>query len=346
MTLQALSSLPKLSAVMNPLSLPVLRLMTDGRFHSGEAIARALGVSRGTVWNALRDMGALGIQVHRVPGRGYQLAEPIQWLDAALIERLLAEARVPLTLEVLDCVASTNTELLARVAQGAPHGLTLAAEVQTAGRGRAGRPWYAVLGGSLAFSLLWRFEHGVGALRGLSPAVGLAIARALEAQGARGIQLKWPNDLVYRGRKLAGILIEVQGDALGPTAAVIGIGLNVRVPADLAVRAGQPVASLTSLPGFKPDRSRLLAALLIALYRTLERFAVEGFAPLRREWEARHAYHRLRVRVTMPDGRTEEGVVWGVGEGGELLLDTGRGRRRLAAGEVSLRPAVDGEADS
>lgn len=329
--------------IMKPLSLPVLRLMADGRFHSGEAIARELGVSRGTVWNALRDMDVLGIQVHRVPGHGYQLAEPIQWLDEEIIERLLAEAGVPLTLQVLDCVASTNTELLARAALGAPHGLTLAAEVQTAGRGRAGRPWYGVLGGSLAFSLLWRFERGAGALGGLSLAVGLAIALALEGQGARGIELKWPNDLLHRGRKLAGILIEVQGDALGPTAAVIGVGLNLHVPADLAVRAGQPVAGLASVLGFRPDRNRLLAALLIELNSTLERFAAEGFAPRRREWEALHVYHRQPVRVTMPDGRAEEGIVWGVGEGGELILDTGRGRRRLAAGEVSLRPAVDGE---
>lgn len=326
---------------MNPLSLPVLRLIGDGRLHSGETIARQLGVSRGTVWNALRDVNALGITVHRVPGRGYQLVEPIHWLDAREVGQQLARAGVPLEVQVLDCVASTNTELLARAAQGASHGLVLAAEVQTAGRGRTGRPWYAVLGGSLTFSLLWRFDHGVGALGGLSLAVGLATARALESLGARGIELKWPNDLMHRGRKLAGILVEVQGDALGPTATVIGIGLNIRVPTELAVRAGQPVADLASIMGGRPDRNRLLAAILIELNSALERFAQEGFAPRRAEWDAMHAYRDRPVRVVLPDGRAWEGVACGVGENGELILDTVHGRHRFSTGEVSLRLAVE-----
>src|SRR5205085_8111599 len=135
-----------------------------------------------------------------------------------------------LVVDVADVVDSTSSELSRRAARGDIHRHLLAAECQTAGRGRRGRVWTSVVGGSLVFSLGWRFEQGAGYLSALPLAVGLAIATALEAQGFAGIELKWPNDLLHDGRKLGGILVELSGDALGPSIAVIGIGLNVRLP--------------------------------------------------------------------------------------------------------------------
>src|SRR5262245_20506409 len=257
---------------MRALTSSVLRRLADGEFHSGEALARSLDFSRASVWNAIRDLEAAGIEVYKVHGRGYRLPYPITLLDRAAIGRFLGEHAPRFTLELRDTVASTNTALLERAAAGAPGGTVVAAEWQPGGRGRLGRAWHAGVGEALTFSLLWRFARGAAGLSGLSLAVGVALARALEAQGARGVALKWPNDLLCGGRKLAGILVEMSGDALGPTAAVIGIGVNVRLSEATRERIGQPAADLESACGAAPDRNRLLAATLLELERVLTAF--------------------------------------------------------------------------
>jgi BirA family biotin operon repressor/biotin-[acetyl-CoA-carboxylase] ligase len=325
---------------VNPLTFPILRLLDHERFCSGEAIAAKLGVSRASVWNALADLDRLGVQVYRVRGRGYRLAEPIDWLDIALLRDRLA-GRFVLSLE--DVVDSTNSVLLERAAGGAPHRSCVVAELQTRGRGRRGRSWHSPLGGGLTFSLLWRFEQGVGELGGLSLAVGLALQRAMRELGLTDARLKWPNDLLHEFRKLGGILVELQGDALGPAAAVIGIGLNVRLGRARA-SIDQAVTDLAMALGTEPSRNELLCSLLRHLDEVLTVFAQEGFAPLRGEWEAAHAYHRRRVALHLPSGDVRQGVVVGVAEDGSLRLDTGAGVCRLATGEISLRPAPDGAA--
>jgi BirA family biotin operon repressor/biotin-[acetyl-CoA-carboxylase] ligase len=168
--------------------------------------------------------------------------------------------------------------------------------------------------------------------------VGVALARVLRKVGARGAQLKWPNDAVLPSGKLAGILIEMQGDVLGPSAAVIGIGINVRAdPLVLAV-VDQPVADLEAATGAPVDRNRLLALLLMELNAVLERFAVDGFAPLRSEWQSLHAHQDQPVGLLLPDGRMISGRASGVADDGALLLKTDTGVTRHHSGEVSLRP--------
>lgn len=322
---------------MKPLAAAVLELLADGRFHSGQALARALGVTRASVWHATRALEARGLELYRVRGRGYRLAAPITLLEGAEIERRLGEHAARFALEIVDCVGSTNTALLERAAAGAPHGAVLAAEWQTAGRGRLGRAWYAELGAALTFSLLWRFERGASALSGLSLAVGVAIARALRPLGARAIALKWPNDVLWRGGKLGGILVELAGDALGPTAAVIGVGLNVRLSQAARARIGCAAADLEAACGRAPDRNELLARLLVELARVLDAFAREGFAPLRAEWQRLHAHQGRRVALLLPDGTLRRGRARGVAEDGGFLLQTRAGMRRFYSGEISLR---------
>jgi BirA family biotin operon repressor/biotin-[acetyl-CoA-carboxylase] ligase len=213
----------------------------------------------------------------------------------------------------------------------------LAAEWQTHGRGRRGRPWHSMPGAALTFSLLWRFQQGAGFLSGLSLAVGIAVARALAALGVHDAGLKWPNDVLWRGRKLAGILIEMQGDMLGPSAAVIGIGLNCRMPAVLRDRIDQPVVDLETACSAAPDRNHALALLLSELANVLDAFAQDGFAPLRNEWQRRHVYQREPVNLALPDGAVVSGTVEGVADDGALLLATQTGRRRFHSAEVSLR---------
>lgn len=328
---------------MKALTSSVIKRLADGNFHSGEALARSLGLSRAAVWYAIRDLETLGVEVYKVRGRGYRLPQPFALLDRAAVERRLGAHAARFTLDIRGEADSTSTLLLGQAAAGAPGGTVLAAEWQPGGRGRLGRAWHAGVGEALTFSLLWRFPRGAGALPGLSLAIGVALARALVAAGVPGAALKWPNDVLWRGRKLCGILTELAGDALGPTAAVIGIGLNVRLSAGTRARIDQPVTDLETACGAAPDRNDLLARVLIELGGVLEAFAREGFAPLRAEWQRVHAHQGKRVTLTLPDGSRQAGRASGVAEDGSFLLETRAGTKRYHSGEISLRPASAGK---
>ncbi|RXZ43945.1 biotin--[acetyl-CoA-carboxylase] ligase [Crenobacter cavernae] len=310
-----------------------LRALADGRFHSGEDIARALGCSRTLVWQAIRDAEAdFGLTVFKVRGQGYKLPELIEWLDVAAVrEHLAGPAAETFTLALAERIDSTNTQLMRR-SDSAPHGLILAAEWQDAGRGRLGRSWRMRLGGALAFSLLWRFDKGLAELSGLSLAVGVALARVLERLGAP-VALKWPNDVLLSGKKLSGVLIELSGEVQGPAAVVIGVGINLAAPGDV----GQPVAGLAEA-GVKIGRNALLAELLNELALVLTDFSEHGFAAFRDEWQRYAAYLGQAVRLSPAQGEPVEGLFAGVDERGALLIDTDAGARALFAGELSLRP--------
>ncbi len=222
---------------------------------------------------------------------------------------------------------STNTVLLAR-ADKAPSGAVLVAERQTAGRGRMGRPWHAAPAASLTFSLLYKLPQGLPS--GLSLAVGVAIAEALRDLGVEGIALKWPNDILRDGKKLGGILVE-----LAASAAVIGVGLNLRLPADLPDDVKRSAAALD----LAIDRNELLARLLMSLHGVLETFGSGGFPALRERWLALHAYADRSVRILAEFSPTLEGRCAGVDTDGALLLETTGGMQRIISGDVSLRAA-------
>jgi BirA family biotin operon repressor/biotin-[acetyl-CoA-carboxylase] ligase len=325
---------------MPSIRFDLLRLLADAHLHSGTALARELGATPAAIQLALRELEQLGLELVRVRGRGYRLAEAYDFLDAAAVRAQLGIRARDFQLELLDTCASTNTLLLERARGGAPSGSVLACELQSAGRGRRGNRWQSGLGGSLAFSLLWRFGQGAAGLAGLSLAAGLAVARALASLDIEGVQLKWPNDLLHAGRKLGGILIELHGEAAGPSAAVIGIGLNLRLRAGVRDAIAQPVTDLAAIAKQVPQRNRLLAATLIELARVLELFAKHGFAPLRQEWVAHHAHQGRLVTLSSGEGKTVTGRAAGVAEDGALLLETARGLERCVNGELSLRAAV------
>lgn len=324
---------------MAVLPFVVLRMLADGRFHSGEAIARSAGMSRGSVWLAVRELERAGVDIYKVRGRGYRLPQPVSVLERDAIMHHLGCAAPLFKLELTDSVDSTNTLLMRRASAGAAHGTVLVAEHQSGGRGRMGRVWHAGIGGGLMFSLLWRFEQGAGALAGLSLATGVALARAFEQLDVAGAALKWPNDVIWKGAKLAGILIEMQGDALGPSFAVIGVGVNVRLTESVRTQVGQPIADLETACGRTLDRNQVLARVLSALHGVVEVFSRAGFAPLREEWQRRHAHQDRIVTVGLPDGTVHRGIARGVAEDGALLVEAHRETRRYHAGEVSLRPS-------
>jgi len=327
---------------MNNRTWQLLCLLADGGFHSGEAMGRELGVSRATVFSALAEVADYGLTLQRIRGRGYRLEAPWQCLDAVEINRCLGDCAARFQLEVIQQAASSNSELLQRAVRGAPSGSVLAVELQTAGRGRIGRVWHSGLGNALTFSLLWRFECGLNGLSGLSLAVGVAILRALRRFEAAGVGLKWPNDILaehgnsmVRG-KLGGVLIEAQGDMYGPSAVVIGIGINCSLPTVLERAITQPAVSLRQLCVKPPTRDQLLAAVLQALAAVLDEFARDGFAALRGEWERYHAQQDLPIQLQMPDGSIVEGIARGVGDNGELRLETAQGMRQFNSGEVGV----------
>ncbi len=320
---------------MHPLLLTVIGRLGADDFVSGEAIAHELGISRASVSGLVRRAGNFGVRVLSVPGRGYRLAQPFEPLDESRLKPVLAP--VGLHVQCLPQVDSTNTRLAALAAAGAPHGTLLAAEWQTQGRGRRGRDWRGILGASLTFSLLWRFERPVSALAGLSLAVGVALVRAMRALGATGVGLKWPNDVLVGETKLAGILIELTGDMLGPAAAVIGIGINVRGGEALSERVGLPVADLEAACGRRLQRNAVLIEVARQMAEVLRLFEREGFAAFRDEWASLHLWQGQPVAVHAPDGRVILGRAAGVDAQGALLLDSGAGLMPILTGDVSLR---------
>lgn len=325
------------AARANARTWQLLRLLADGEFHSGEVLAQCFGVSRATVFNALSGVTELGVVLQRVRGRGYRLARPWQQLERNEVSRWLGKDAGRFDIEILPQAASSNTLLLQRAALGAPSGSVLAVELQTAGRGRLGRTWYSGLGNALTFSLLRRFDCGLNALSGLSLAVAVAILRALHQFGASSLRLKWPNDILAPKGKLGGVLIEAQGDMHGPSAVVIGIGLNCSLPANLVLQIDQPASALDEVCAVMPARNQLLAAILQELAHVLHQFSQNGFAALRNEWEQCHAHQNSPVQLHLADGSTVSGPARGVSDSGELCIETIQGIRRFSSGEVGVR---------
>jgi BirA family biotin operon repressor/biotin-[acetyl-CoA-carboxylase] ligase len=322
---------------MNELTFPILRLLTDGKFHSGETIAQQLKVSRSTVWNALQDAEKLGIEIFSVRGRGYKLPQPVTLLDEQTILGAMGPQNALLKLEIHDHLESTNSYLMKKLSAGQTHASCVAANLQTNGRGRRGRTWQAGLGAGLTFSLLWRFQCGAAGLSGLSLAVGIALIRALHHFGVTQAQLKWPNDVLIGREKLAGILIELQGDMEGPSVAVIGVGINLNLPAKIKRQIDQPATDLASVTQTPINPNALLGELLKHLTDVLSTFEQRGFASVRDEWTSYHAYHQQAVKMLHPNGSETLGTVINVAEDGNLLVNTELGEQRFSSGEISLR---------
>jgi len=238
-------------------------------------------------------------------------------------------------LDVLPVVGSTNAELMERARHASVDGSLCTAELQLSGRGRRGRSWMSPFGANLAVSMGVAVDRPAAELGGASLVVGLAVLDALEQFGIDGLALKWPNDLLLNEAKLGGILIEL-AQAHG-TELVVGLGLNVSLPD--SVRRGLPdavidLASAAAAPG----RSRLVAAIASSVVEFLGEFARIGFDPFIPAFNQRHCYQGRECQVLAADG-AQFGVVTGVAEDGELILDTQQGPKNFHSGEVSLRRA-------
>lgn len=324
---------------MSVLTFSVLRALSHSQFTSGQALATQFGVTRSAISAALKHADALGLEVFALTRKGYRLAEPLDWIEHANVHRALESAATRIDLEVCDSLDSTNSELLRRMATAnrtLPSGMAIISEVQTAGRGRRGRVWQSGLGQSLTFSLLWRFDTGIAQLAGLSLAVGLAVTRSLAPLGIAAT-LKWPNDIWINEKKCGGILIETQGEVMGPVCAVIGIGLNVRFADSLLASIDQPSTDIERHLSAPASRSELLGRVLASLVAMLDQFAADGFASFREEWQRAHALHGKQVEVIDATGTKRAAKVLGVAANGALEVELDGRRTLLSAEEISLR---------
>jgi BirA family biotin operon repressor/biotin-[acetyl-CoA-carboxylase] ligase len=311
----------------------LLKLLADGQFHSGEKIGELLGVSRTSVNNYIKALQEIGLDIYKVPGRGYQSATVIELLDQTKIRTLSANEHVKVE-QILD---STNQWLLDEI-PNLENGQSCIAEYQLAGRGRRGRTWVSPFASHLYFSFYWRFDSGIDKVSGLSLLVGIAAVNALEKIGIQGVSLKWPNDLYYQGKKLAGILIELNAQAMGTCHSVIGIGINVKMPPEQAKLIDQPWIDLSTISQTLVDRNLLSATLIQELQKLLPNFEINGLEPYLSRWFELDCFLDKPVHLLIADNK-QSGICRGINEHGALLLDQQGIVKEYLGGEISLRAA-------
>lgn len=313
--------------------LMLLELLKDGRFHSGQALGDALGISRSAVWKQLQQMEVeLGLSIHKVRGRGYQLAAPITSLSSAEIG--LQAAICPWGVLVYDSIDSTNAEALRLIERGQPSPFLVLAERQTAGRGRRGRKWVSPFAENLYYSLVLRIEGGMRQLEGLSLVVGLAVMQTLRELGVSSAGLKWPNDVLVGQKKIAGILLELVGDPADVCHVVLGVGINANMRS--ADEVDQEWTSVRLETGKTVDRNELAARLSLVLKSYLDRHQTSGFPAIQEEWEQNHLWQGRAVSLIAGVNRID-GVVVGIDRQGALRLMVDGAERVYSGGELSLR---------
>lgn len=313
----------------------LLRALASGEPVSGAALAARIGVTRAAVWKHVDTLRKRGLPVDARPGLGYRLPWPTCLLDAQVIGGRLGDEAGD-TVEVFWELDSTSSELARRQDHLADLSVVLA-ESQSAGRGRRGRTWLSPPGLNIYLSCLKRFEQGFAGLSGLSLAVGASVVQALEDVGVVGAGLKWPNDVLTADGKLAGILVELGGEYQGPCTAIVGVGVNVRLPQIVRDGIGQSAVDLATLcAGTPPDRNFLAARLITRLRQGLVRFEDDGFAAFADDFERLDRLRGKKLRLHGAHGDVE-GVGAGVDVRGALRVRTDDGEVCMDSAEVTVR---------
>ncbi|BBR12455.1 bifunctional biotin--[acetyl-CoA-carboxylase] ligase/biotin operon repressor BirA [Aeromonas caviae] len=316
---------------LTPVRQTLITLLSDGQFHSGEQLGERLGISRAAVSKHMAALKDLGLDLFSLTGKGYRLAVPMALYDEG---RLQAEAPMA-PVHCFPVIDSTNQYLLERV-NTLSSGESCLAECQTAGRGRRGKPWVSPFGCQLILSMYWRLEQGMAAAMGLSLAVGVAVVEALESLGYPGVALKWPNDLYYQGRKLAGILVEMSGSAGASCHLVIGVGLNLVMPSREGEKIDQAWSELRHIQPELVDRNELAACVLLHLQQAMQTFEQTGLASFVGSWNRLDHFAGQPVKLLMGE-QVIRGIARGIDERGALRLETEEGLKLYLGGELSLR---------
>ena len=309
--------------------LTLLKLLKDGRFHSGQALGAALGVSRSAVWKQLQHLESdLNLSIHKVRGRGYQLAAPLELLEQGQLDTS------PWPVSINHSLDSTNAEALRAVDRGATAPFVVLAERQTAGRGRRGRQWVSPFAENIYYSLVLRMDGGMRQLEGLSLVVGLAVLSALREVGVSDVGLKWPNDVLVNNKKIAGILLELVGDPADVCHVVLGIGINVNMR--VASEVDQAWTSVYLESGVAINRNVLVSKLNASLRIYLKRHAESGFSAIQSEWEQNHLWQGREVSL-IAGVHQVNGTVMGIDQQGALRMNVNGEEKVFSGGELSLR---------
>lgn len=311
----------------------LIALLADGEFHSGEKIGELLGVSRTSVNNYIKALQEIGLDIYKVTGKGYCSAVPLTLLNQQIIQQVSGVDSV----HVEQILESTNQYLLDKL-PNISNGQTCIAEYQAAGRGRRGREWVSPFASHLYFSMYWRLEAGIEKASGLSLLVGIATVNALEKLGLHGVGLKWPNDLYYQGKKLAGILIELNAQASDVCHSVIGIGINVRMPEQQGKLIDQPWIDLNNISTQPVDRNQLSGLLIKELHTLLSDYEEKGLVPFLDRWFELDYFLNKQVNLIVADN-IQTGICRGINEQGALLLEIDNEIKPYIGGEISLRLA-------
>jgi len=314
----------------------LVSLLAAGDTLSGRVLASRLGVSRATVWNAVQSLQAMGLDIYAIRGTGYRIPKPFELLNreqilASLNNRVLQD---DLSLSVLWEIESTNSYLHRQL----PKRGVCVAESQSAGRGRRGRTWVSPLGGNIYLSISWTYQSPPMALNGLSLACAVGVVSALSEYGLKGVSLKWPNDIQYQGRKLAGLMLELQGEATGSCSVIVGIGVNVNLTHSQGGGIDQPWISIDQiLPDETPRRNYLISLLINNVADVLRDFDRLGFKEYADVWKQYDAYLGRQVAISQAAGQQVMGIYRGIDEDGLLLLDCDGEIKKFSSGDVTVR---------
>lgn len=316
----------------------LIQRLADGQFHSGQDLADELGVSRTAINKHMNTLERFYLDIFRVHGKGYRLAQPLQLLERSAIESALPANSAPV--HVKHVTGSTHDEL-SILLKNAPNqrlapGTCVIAEMQTHGRGRRGKTWLSPFGSNLYASFYWPLPNGLNSALGLSVAIGLALAQLLQMAGVEDVSVKWPNDIYVQGEKIAGILVELEGESTGMGHALIGIGLNLSMPERLRAAIEQPFTDVqTHLP--QPlDRHQWAVKLINQIRTILLSFEQQGLQNLTEEWKRLDYFYNQPIRVLLGQ-HEQQGIGQGIDGHGALLVRQGNGLKRYFGGEISIR---------
>lgn len=326
----------------------ILNILKDGEFHSGESLGEALGCSRTAVWKQLQKLENLGLSIESIKGTGYRVSGGFELYESELVLGQLKEAAASQlsNLEVFKSIASTNKYAREKAERESCSGAVILAEQQSAGRGRRGKTWVSPFAANIYLSIVWDFEQGAQALEGLSLAVGVAVKRALNAHGVDGVQLKWPNDIYIDGQKLGGILLEMIGDPAGQCSVIVGVGINLAMPADQGSNIDQEWTDIRTQmqaqqsgmeENARLSKNHLTSSLISEIIILLSDFQAQGFSSYRDEWQAADAFYGMQAAIHTPK-QSIAGIVRGVDPNGALRLELDNGEiETFIGGELSLR---------
>lgn len=319
------------------LQIALLAELNDCQFHSGQRLAEKLGVTRAAVWKSLKQLQEqFDLEIHAVSGKGYRLSAPIELLDRTYIQSTLAKTFKGWQVETFFSIDSTNQYLLDKAAQSDANHWIVFAEHQKTGRGRRGRHWVSPFGANLYCSLLYRIKQSAHGLMGLSLAVAVAVSRTLREVAGIEVQVKWPNDILYQNKKLCGILLELHGEHTGPTAIVVGIGVNMRLSEQNRKMIDQASTTIEEICEQTVSRNELAANLVKQVIAVMLDFEQRGLANLLVEWKKHDAFIDRPVSVQLGN-KNIAGVCRGVDEHGALLVETDGQVQRYFSGEITLR---------